>query len=139
MSTCVICGTDFSARHAYGLCPTCLTRDSARELDRVETALHKARKSGLTATLTLREWISVISDFKGLCAWCQEYTYSMIEMVDPARGLTYDNTAPCCRACAHHRKHGFLLAEKRVMVYLQGYRTPQDIAQNEEETKWTQD
>jgi hypothetical protein len=134
VSTCAICGIDFPARHSYGLCPTCLTRDTARELDRVETALHKAHKSGLTATLSLREWLATLSDFAGLCGWCQEYTYSSIEMVYPSKGITYDNVVPICRACRTHRQGDFYRAELRVMQYLKSDRTPHDTTQNEEET-----
>jgi len=139
MSTCAICGTDFAARHSYGLCASCFSPTLAREFDRLENAKHKAQKQGLAATLTLMQLLATMSDFAGLCAWCQEHTYSVIEMVGPALGLTCDNTATCCRACSKHRKHGFLLAEKRVMVYLQGYRIPQDIEEAEEEQEWTQD
>lgn len=133
MSTCAICGTDFPARHSYGLCPACFTRDAARELDRIETSAYKARKSGVTATLTLREWLSAVSDAKGLCAWCQEYTYSVIEMVEPARGLVHGNVAPACRACSHHRCFGFMWAENRVHQYLKSDRTPHGIVKNEDD------
>jgi hypothetical protein len=132
MSICCICGTDFVARHSYGLCSSCFTRDAARELDRVETALHKARRSGVAATLTLKEWLSAISDFKGLCGYCQEYTYSIIEMVELSKGLTYDNVVPSCKACSTRRREGYGTAEHRVKQYLSTERTPQDIAQNEE-------
>jgi hypothetical protein len=135
MSICCICGTDFAARHSYGLCPTCFSKDAARELDRLDSAKHKAQKQGLAATLTLKQLLATVSDFKGLCAWCQEYTYSVIEMVVPSKGLVYDNVVPICRACRTHRVGDFYRAELRVMQYLKSERTPHDIAQNEEETE----
>lgn len=141
MSTCCICGTDFPARHSYGLCPTCLTRDTARELDRVETASHKAFKSGLVATLSLREWLSTVSDFKGLCSFCEEYTYSSIEMIYPSKGIIYDNVVPICRACRVHRVGDFYRAELRVMQYLKNDRTSkeQDAQETQEQEAFLQD
>ena len=133
MSICVICSAEFSARHAYGLCPTCFSKDAARELDRLDSARHKACKNGVKFTLTLREWLGAISDFRGLCAFCQEYTYSIIEMVEPARGLVYDNTAPCCKSCSHHRRYGFDVAEDRVRWYLSSEKEQHETPQNEEE------
>jgi hypothetical protein len=101
-------------------------------MDRLDSARHKACKNDLKFTLTLREWLSVISDFKGLCAWCQEYTYSIIEMVELSKGLVYDNVVPSCKACSTRRREGYGTAEHRVKQYLSSDRAPQDIAQNEE-------
>lgn len=131
MSICVICGTDFPARHSYGLCPTCFTRDAAREMDRLATATYKARKKGLVATLTLKQLLAVMSDFNGLCAYCQEYAYSIIEMVEPAKGLVYDNVVPSCKACSHHKRYGFDVAEDRVRQYLSSDRVQHETPQNE--------
>jgi len=45
MSTCTICGLTFSARHSYGLCPLCFSKDRApywyaywREGDKLRSA-----------------------------------------------------------------------------------------------------
>jgi len=135
MSTCCICGDTFEARHAYGLCPACFSRDAARELDRLETSAYKAHKQGLATTLTLKQLLSVASDFKGLCAFCEEYTYIVIEMVDPAKGLIYDNVVPSCKACSHHKRYGFDVAEDRVKWYLSSDREQHNTPQNEEEIR----
>ena len=133
MTTCCICGCTFEARHAYGLCPLCFTRDAAREMDRLATATYKAQKQGLVATLTLKQLLSVMSDFNGLCAYCQEYTYSIIEMVEPAKGLTYDNVVTSCKACHVRRNEGYGVAEDRVRQYLSIDRVQHETPQNEEE------
>ena len=134
MSTCYICSCTFTARHAYGLCPTCFNKDAARELDRIVTATHKARKSGLITTLSLKEWLSTLSDSNGMCSFCNEYPCSYIEMVEPARGLTYDNVVVSCRACHKRRDEGYNTAEHRVKQYLGTERTPHSTLQNEEDT-----
>jgi hypothetical protein len=132
MSTCCICGDTFEARHSYGLCTSCFSRDAARELDRLENAKYKARKRGLVATLTLKQLLSVMSDFNGLCAFCQECTYSIIEMVEPAKGLTYDNVVASCKACHVRRAEGYDFAEARVRWYLSSDREQHETPQNEE-------
>ena len=134
MTTCCICGCTFEARHAYGLCPACFSRDAAREMDRVATATYKAQKQGLAATLTLRQWLSTLSDHSGLCGYCQEYTYSIIEKVEPANGLVYDNVVPSCKACHVRRAEGYDVAEARVRRYLSSDRVQHETPQNEEET-----
>jgi hypothetical protein len=99
----------------------------------LETATYKAQKQGLAATLTLTQLLSVASDFKGLCAFCQEYTYSIIEMVNIDKGLVYDNVVPSCKACSHHKRYGFDVARERVRWYLSSDRVQRDTPQNEED------
>src|SRR5580765_1296179 len=114
MSICVICGANFQARHSYGLCALCFSKDRCREWDRLIAATKQAEKAKLPIGLLLVPWLSIISDFNGLCSFCEQYTYSVIEMIDPVKGLVYDNVAPICRACHVHRKYGFNTAEQRV-------------------------
>jgi len=132
MSTCCICSQTFEARHAYGLCPTCFNKDAARELDRLTTAAYKAIKNGLAVALSLREWLSTLSDFNGMCSLCHEYQCSYIEIVEPAKGLTYDNVVASCRACHKRRAEGYNTAEHRVKQYLSIERVQHDVLQNEE-------
>ncbi|HEY7417683.1 MAG TPA: hypothetical protein VH593_21050 [Ktedonobacteraceae bacterium] len=115
---CAICGTTFEARHSYGLCPACWSRDRLREWDRLETARRYALRNHLPATLTLTQWLSVCSDFGGSCAYCHEMSYQRIDMVIPERGLAYDNVVPICLACLHHKEHGFEAAIQHVRGYL---------------------
>jgi hypothetical protein len=117
-STCVLCGDNFEAMHNYGLCKKCWSRDRLREWDRILSSSKQAEKEGLPYSLLLTQWLSLTSDLKGLCAYCQEYSYSIIEMVDPIKGLVYGNVIPACRACHVHKKHGFNTAEQRVKDFL---------------------
>ncbi len=69
-TTCAICGMPFEARTTYGICPLCYHRDTLREFDRLESEKRRAIRAKLPATLTLVEWLSVVSDFNALCAYC---------------------------------------------------------------------
>lgn len=131
-SICSICGSFFTARHSYGLCPICFNKDDAREMDRVATSSYKAQKIGLAANLTLIEWLSVLSDFSNLCAFCKQYPCSVIEMVSRDKGLIYDNVVPACRACSKRRREGYEEAEDRVRVYLSMERVQHFIPSREE-------
>jgi len=117
-ATCCICGDEFTARHSYGLCPQCCSKDRLREYDRLDSAIAATQRRGKVATLTLPEWLSTLSDFKGLCAFCNDRIYLRIEMVDPDAGLTYDNVVPCCQSCYVRRDEGYEVAEERVRRYL---------------------
>lgn len=123
-ATCVICGMPFDARSSYGLCPLCWESSRLRQWDRLQSATHQAKRAGLPATLTLPQLLATISDFNGLCAYCQEVSFSFIDMVDPSRGLTYENAVPICRACQKHKRLSFERARERVRAYLAGERVP---------------
>lgn len=133
-SICTICGKTFDARHSYGLCPLCFSRDRARELDRVESTVRALRRKGVhPLLLTLPEWLSTISDFMGLCAFCREYTCNVIEMISRDKGLVYHNVVPACRACSKRRQEGYEEAEDRVRVYLSDERVQHFIPSREQE------
>lgn len=118
MSTCVLCGITFTARHHYGLCASCISVDHLREYDRVDSAIRAARRQNIPASLTLSQWLAAVSDFEGKCAFCQEYLYGIIERVIPVHGLVYENVVPACRACSRRRGEGYDQAEIRVLHYL---------------------
>lgn len=123
MTTCAICAQPFEAKTSYGLCPLCCTRDSLKEFDRLESATRQTKREGFRATLTLLEWLSILSDFNGKCAYCFDHFAYYIERVDPDRGLGKDNAVPICGACHQHKVHGFDRACARVAAYLQGHVT----------------
>lgn len=137
-STCCICGLPFEARHSYGLCNLCFSRDRARELDRIESTIRALRRKGVSPLLlTLPQWLSTISDFMGLCAFCREYQCSVIEMISRDKGLVYDNVVPACRACGKRRQEGYEEAEDRVRMYLSIERIQHSIPSCEEEMPCT--
>lgn len=133
-STCCICGKVFTARHSYGLCPSCVSKDRLREFDRLESTIHALRRKNVyPLSLALVEWLSTISDFQGTCAFCREYNHSVIELVVREKGLVYDNVVPACRACSKRRQYGYEEAEDRVKVYLSDERVQHFIHPNEQE------
>jgi len=119
-SLCVLCFTTFESSTSYGICSNCYGRDKLREFDRLETALHAARRAHLPAQLTLIEWISIINDFSGYCAYCLVEPFDHIEMVMKERGMVKGNVAPICRSCLTHRRDGWATAVERVQRYLSG-------------------
>lgn len=119
-ATCVICGMPFEARTSYGLCPLCWQKDRLREFDRLQSATRQAHRLRVAVRLTLVQWLSTVSDFDGLCAYCQEVPYYFIDMVVQDKGLTYENVVPICRSCAIHKRSSFEGAKKRVVAYLSG-------------------
>lgn len=130
-STCVICGMTFEARHSYGLCNRCFSRDRLREFDRVESAVRQARKAGIVPnTLCLPEWLSVLSDFAGVCALCKRYGASKILMAERSKGLVYANVIPACYACEYHYIHGFDAAKEEIRIYLDKQTLPRFVLPN---------
>jgi hypothetical protein len=118
-ATCLLCPQTFEARTSYGLCPKCQDQHTLREYDRLESRIRQARRERtVPITLTLKDWMSIISDSQGLCSFCREYTCSVIEIVERDRGLTYENVVPACRACSTRRHEGYQYAEDRVRFYL---------------------
>jgi hypothetical protein len=137
-STCCICGLTFEARNSYGICTSCFSRDRLREYDRVESAARQAHREHIVPiTLTLVEWLSVLSDFAGVCALCKRYGASKILMFDRTKGLIYTNVLPACYACEHHWTNGFEAAREAVRLYLDAQTLPRFITPNptEEEEK----
>lgn len=124
IATCVICGLPFEARTSYGLCPLCISKDKLREYDRLDSARRSAERAKLSCSLTLVQWLSVLSDFSGMCAYCGLHSLILIEMVNELAGLVYENVVPCCKTCHEHKRHGFEKATERVRVYLSGERVP---------------
>jgi hypothetical protein len=53
-----------------------------------------ARKYGLSATLTLEEWLATLAHFHWKCAYCQSAPYTVLEHFEPmiVRGDTPDTT-----------------------------------------------
>lgn len=115
---CVLCSGNFEARTSYGICPNCYDRDKMREWDRLQSAMSAALRQGLPFGLTLREWLAILSDFGGRCAYCEEVPFSLIASVQPGVGLVRGNVVPCCRACDVHRRRSFERAEQRVLAYV---------------------
>lgn len=107
---CPLCGTIFYVpkrdMRQDTICPECLvTKDTEYIISQLQTvSLHnsRARREGLPATLTLRQWHQALKDFKGLCAYCRKEYGSVLEHFIPVSkggGTTVDNCVPACASC----------------------------------------
>jgi len=129
IASCLICGLPFESRTSYGLCAFCIRKDTLREFDRWSSAVKRAERDRIPTGLTLVQWLGTVSDYRGLCAFCGEMSMHEIAMVDPLRGLVWENVVPACRSCMVHKRHGFESALQRVRQYLSANssRTEEDI------------
>lgn len=73
--------------------------------DRLDQALDRARKVGAPATLTMREWLTTVRFFDGLCAYCRKVDYEVIEHATPLPrgGTTRKNCLPACTTCNNQK------------------------------------
>lgn len=73
-----------------------------READRVHHHIHMSRKYGLSATLTLEEWLNTLKHFHWKCAYCQRAPYTVLEHFEPViagGGTNRYNCVPACDEC----------------------------------------
>ena len=117
---CVLCYATFEATTSYGLCHACWQRDKLREWDRLQSAYKDARRAKVPATLELPEWLSILSDFNGRCAYCLVSWYARIACVDERKGLVKGNVVPICLACREHKLLSWGEAVSRVQAYIDG-------------------
>ncbi len=117
---CVLCGVEYAglAIAGYrGLCPDHWTKDTLREWDRINSA-RKQLVADVPDTLTLSEWLGIVTSWRGLCAICEMNSYNTLAIWIPARGLVAGNVAPVCRVCEYHRQHSFVAALDSVSAKL---------------------
>lgn len=120
MTICAMCYAAFESQTSYGLCPDCWTKDRLREYDRLQSAYKEARRRDQPALLELRQWLTILSDFAGRCAYCQVHWYQLIETVDTDLGVVQGNVVPICYGCREHKRVGWQNAASRVRAYLDG-------------------
>lgn len=76
------------------------------EHQRVQAHCSRAKCLGALATLTLAEWEETVADFNGLCAYCLERPFEVLEhFVSVAiAGTTVTNCVPACFNCNHRKR-----------------------------------
>src|SRR6266581_618230 len=87
------------------------------EPERVHIHVGIARRAGAVATLTLPEWEQTITDFNGLCAYCQIRPFTLLEHFLPVTtaGTHVKNCIPACDSC-NRRKRNYT-GEKLVAAF----------------------
>lgn len=74
----------------------------AKEGQRLQKQFTRAQRAGTPATLTLREWFSIIEQFNGICALCKECPFQEMDHLIPVAlggGTTAENCIPTCKKC----------------------------------------
>jgi 5-methylcytosine-specific restriction endonuclease McrA len=81
-------------------------RKAHPEVFRIENARRRARKKGLPATLTTKEWEGIKSAYKHRCAYCEKketkrhmLTQDHVIPLSKDGGYTKDNIVPACKTC----------------------------------------
>lgn len=71
------------------------------EHERVRGHIYRARSLNTEASLTIEQWEQTIKDFDGLCAYCLECPFDVLEHFVPVAfaGTTVTNCVPACCRC----------------------------------------
>jgi 5-methylcytosine-specific restriction endonuclease McrA len=73
-----------------------------QEARKVQDQVHRAKRAGLPATLTVDDWIATLAYFEWKCAYCGTAPYAVLEHVQPiidGGGTTLFNCVPACADC----------------------------------------
>jgi len=72
-----------------------------REVDRVKAQLLYARSDNAAATLTVREWFTILDRFSWKCAYCGEKPFQVMShvIIRSEGGTTAENCVPACHSC----------------------------------------
>jgi predicted transcriptional regulator len=97
-------------KQAYDIIPP---RKLADEQKRLDFQLERAKEAGLSATLSLEEWITTLQHFNWKCAYCGG-NYDLIEHFIPlvlGGGTVVTNCVPACTSCNNRKNshHPFLI------------------------------
>lgn len=79
----------------------------AREAVRVKRNLRRAEKRGRAATLTFRQWLTILNNYEWRCALCRQGRFETMEHLIPicdGGGTTAQNCVPCCEECNRYRE-----------------------------------
>jgi 5-methylcytosine-specific restriction endonuclease McrA len=101
---CHRCHQSFLARVGQhsGLCDGCRLDPRMVELERLAGQISRAQGYGVPATLTLDIWLAIIQEFQGLCAYCQEQPFEVLDhfySISRGAGTTPGNCVPACIRC----------------------------------------
>lgn len=87
------------------VCEPCRDRFYARPsqppANGIQSALRRARRAGLPATLTVAQWAATVAHFADRCAFCGG-AWCLVEHATPIElggGTTADNCLPACYSC----------------------------------------
>lgn len=76
--------------------------DKKRERRIITNQVHRAKRIGQAASLTLEEWLATLNHFKVKCAFCRERSYEVLEHFIPVihgGSTSVFNCIPACEIC----------------------------------------
>jgi HNH endonuclease len=137
---CKECGEPIAAQNKKGICKFCISAAKDKRLaERKAVAKYPffkffyqrylARKSGLRADFTRKDWVIAVEHFNGCCAYCgRERELHQDHFVPSTKGggYTKKNIVPACQTCNSRKgnKHpsNWLPVEKylKIVRYLNG-------------------
>lgn len=98
-------------------CATCMAfwTEESKPKPGIRSALLRARREGLPATLTEEQWEEALEHFNHVCAYCGKHPWRCVEHATPLPpgGTTIDNCVPSCSMC-NSLKRGRTLEEMSV-------------------------
>jgi hypothetical protein len=141
---CDVCGHEFYAKTPpapFNVCMECDTPGVAAALSSLATQLARARKLGLPATLTPREWLDTLDYFSWRCAYCLRADFTCMDHYVPVvqgGGTTQANCVPACTSCNSAKggraPQGYLIkanAFTRVAEYLEQFQQDRHTIEQE--------
>jgi 5-methylcytosine-specific restriction endonuclease McrA len=89
-----------------------------REVDRVKAQLLYARREHAVATLTMREWFTILDRFAWKCAYCGEKPFQVMSHVIARSegGTTAENCVPACHHCVSSPKKKLRSPQKDILT-----------------------
>ena len=89
--------------HDKWRCSSCMYfwSEALKPKPSIRSALQRARRARLAATLTEEQWQQTLEHFDHLCAYCRKNSWRCVEHATslPPGGTTIDNCLPSCGIC----------------------------------------
>lgn len=89
--------------HGKWRCSSCMYfwADELKPKPSIRSALQRASRAGLPATLTEKQWQETVEHFKHLCGYCRLNPWRCVEHATPLPpgGTTVSNCVPACLMC----------------------------------------
>ncbi|WP_126550620.1 HNH endonuclease [Dictyobacter kobayashii] len=115
---------------------------------RTQTHRSRARSFGMPATLSCEEWEQTIADFNGLCAYCLNHPFQVLEHFVPVSvaGTTATNCIPACFQCNYKKSNlvGAALVEifgdatiNRISQYLKTRESAGNTTSTLQQPRWS--
>lgn len=98
---CQICGSELLGPSNQKYCNASCREKKDKESFRISWFRGDSRSKGLSASLTIEQWLATLHHFEWACAYCQKPFVGLDHFVPTALGggTTVGNCVPCCMTC----------------------------------------